>query len=52
MIGHLLEVKNLKTYFPTRAGLVRAVDDVSFSIREGEFVGFLGPNGEIGRAHV
>ena len=31
---------------------VKAVEDVSFSISAGERVGFLGPNGEIGRAHV
>ena len=29
-MDHLLEVKNLSTHFPTRAGLVRAVDGISF----------------------
>src|SRR6266480_7054956 len=42
---HLLEVKNLRTYFPTRAGLVRAVDDVSFHIDGGELLGLVGESG-------
>lgn len=41
----LLEVKNLQTHFPTRAGLVRAVNDVSFSIDEGELLGLVGESG-------
>jgi peptide/nickel transport system ATP-binding protein len=41
----LLEVRKLKTHFPTRAGLVKAVDDVSFSIGEGELVGLVGESG-------
>ena len=42
---HLLEVKNLETHFPTRGGLVRAVNDVSFYIREGELLGLVGESG-------
>src|SRR6476619_7785123 len=42
---HLLEVTNLKTQFPTRAGLVRAVDDVSFQIDRGELLGLVGESG-------
>ncbi len=41
----LLEVKNLKTYFETQEGLVRAVDDVSFSLDEGESLGLAGESG-------
>ena len=48
----LLKVKNLKKYFPVREGLlkrevaqVKAVDDVSFSIREGETLGLVGESG-------
>ncbi|MEO8573144.1 MAG: ABC transporter ATP-binding protein [Pyrinomonadaceae bacterium] len=42
---HLLAVENLQTHFPTRAGLVRAVDDVSFHIDEGELLGLVGESG-------
>jgi oligopeptide/dipeptide ABC transporter ATP-binding protein len=42
---HLLEVKNLQTHFPTRAGLVRAVNDVSFYLDRGELLGLVGESG-------
>ena len=44
-MAHLLEVKNLRTHFPTRAGLVRAVDDVSFHLDRGELLGLVGESG-------
>src|SRR5258706_11203888 len=45
MIDHLLEVKNLQTHFPTRAGLVRAVNGVSFYLDSGELLGVVGESG-------
>ena len=42
---HLLEVKNLQTQFPTRAGVVKAVDGVSFYVDEGELLGLVGESG-------
>lgn len=45
MPGALLEVENLKTYFSTDEGLVRAVDEVSFTIPEGKTLGLVGESG-------
>jgi oligopeptide transport system ATP-binding protein len=41
----LLEVENLRTYFYTRGGVIRAVNDVSFSLRRGETLGIVGESG-------
>ena len=37
----LLEVKNLKTFFKTRNGIVKAVNDVSYSIYPGKTLGIV-----------
>src|SRR5207302_10070253 len=42
---HLLQVKNLHTYFQTREGLVCAVDGVSFYLDRGELLGLVGESG-------
>ncbi len=41
----LLEVKNLHTYFRTRNGTVKAVNDVSYSIERGKTLGIVGESG-------
>ena len=41
----LLEVKNLATYFFTPEGVVKAVDDISYDIEEGEILGLVGESG-------
>ena len=46
--GKMLEVDDVTLRF----GGVTALDGVSFHINTGEILGLIGPNGEIGRAHV
>ena len=41
----VLEVKNLKTYFFTEEGVVKAVDDVSFTVEQGKTLGLVGESG-------
>ncbi len=41
----VIQVKNLVKYYKTKKKVVKAVDDISFSILKGERFGFLGPNG-------
>lgn len=41
----LLKVNNLKTYFHTDNGILKAVDDVSFYVNEGETLGIVGESG-------
>jgi peptide/nickel transport system ATP-binding protein/oligopeptide transport system ATP-binding protein len=39
---HLLEIRNLKTYFHVRGGVLKAVDDISLTIERGETLGLVG----------
>jgi peptide/nickel transport system ATP-binding protein len=41
----VLSVSGLKTHFHTRAGVVRAVDGVDFSLQRGEILGLVGESG-------
>ena len=41
----LLEVKNLHTYFKTKKGVVKAVNDVSYSLEPGKTIGIVGESG-------
>lgn len=41
----ILYVKNLRTYFYTEEGIVKAVDDVNFKLRQGKTLGIVGESG-------
>ena len=44
-MDNLLEVTNLKKYFPVPSGYLHAVDDLSFTIKKGETLGIVGESG-------
>lgn len=45
LLNAVLEVKDLKVYYRTLAGVVRAVDGVTLTVREGEVMGLAGESG-------
>ena len=42
---NVLEVKNAQKYYGNRSNLTKAVDNVSFNVKKGEFVGIMGASG-------
>ena len=44
-MAKLLEINNLSTYFFTQDGIVKAVDDISYELEEGEVLGVVGESG-------
>lgn len=44
-MNSLLTVENLSTYFKTEKGIAKAVENVSFSVKEGEMLGIIGESG-------
>ena len=45
MTTDILRVENLTMFYGTRGGDVRAVDDVSFTLKEGDSLGLVGESG-------
>ena len=41
----VLEVKNIEKYYGNKSNLTKAIDNISFSVDESEFVGIMGASG-------
>ncbi|MGL4450398.1 MAG: ATP-binding cassette domain-containing protein, partial [Sarcina sp.] len=41
----ILEVKNIEKYYGNKGSLTKAIDNISFNVEKGEFVGIMGPSG-------
>ena len=46
----VLEVKNIEKYYGNKSNLTKAIDNISFTIEKGEFVGIMGASGS-GKQH-
>ena len=42
---HVLEVKQIEKYYGNKSNLTKAIDNISFNVDEGEFVGIMGASG-------
>ena len=45
MSKNVLEVKNIEKYYGSKSSLTKAIDNISFNVEEGEFVGIMGASG-------
>ncbi len=44
-MSNVLEVKNIEKYYGNKSNLTKAIDGISFNVRQGEFVGIMGASG-------
>lgn len=44
-MGHILEVQNLEKYYGNKGNLTKAIDGISFSVQQGEYIGIMGASG-------
>ncbi len=42
---NLLQVKNIEKYYGNKSNLTKAINNISFNVRSGEFVGIMGASG-------
>lgn len=44
-MGNILNVNSIEKYYGTKSNITKAIDNISFTIDKGEFVGIMGPSG-------
>ena len=44
-MGKILEVKNIEKYFGNKSNLTKAINNISFEVEKGEFIGIMGASG-------
>lgn len=44
-MSNILEVKNIEKYYGNKSNLTKAIDNISFNVQDGEFVGIMGASG-------
>ena len=44
-MSNILEVKNIEKYYGNKTNLTKAIDNISFNVEKGEFVGIMGASG-------
>ena len=44
-MSNILEVKNIEKYYGNKTNLTKAIDNISFNVQKGEFVGIMGASG-------
>ena len=44
-MNNILSVKNLQKYYGRQVNITKAVDNISFEVAEGEFIGIMGSSG-------
>jgi putative ABC transport system ATP-binding protein len=45
MMKNVLEVTNVEKYYGNKSNLTKAIDNISFAVTKGEFVGIMGASG-------
>lgn len=44
-MNNILEVKNIEKYYGNKSNLTKAIDNISFNVENGEFIGIMGASG-------
>ncbi len=44
-MNNVLEVKNIEKYYGNKSNLTKAIDNISFTVKKGEFIGIMGASG-------